>query len=67
MDIQGKNYCGLTIDWNYDKEYVDIYMQTYITKSLKRFLHPAPPNTCYTSHKWKVTAYGKIDQYEKGP
>ena len=42
MDLEGKNYCGLAIEWNYDKKYVNISMPTYILKSLKRLLHHAP-------------------------
>ena len=43
MDLEGKNYCGLTMNRNYNKEYVDIYMPTYIPKSLKIFSDPPPP------------------------
>ena len=42
MDLEGKNYCGLTIDWNYDKEYVETSMPTYSPKYLNRFLNPDP-------------------------
>ena len=44
MDLEDKNYCGLTIDWNYNKEYTDIYMQIYISKDLKSVIHHAPKN-----------------------
>ena len=32
----GSNYCGLTLEWNYDKEYVDISMSGYLEKILHR-------------------------------
>ena len=56
MDLEGNNYCGFTIDWNYDTEYVEISMLTYIPKSLKRFLHPTPKNIFCAPHKWTVPA-----------
>ena len=43
-----------------------MYMQKYIPKDLKRFLHPDPKNTSYAPHKWTVPEYGQIYQYEKG-
>ena len=59
MELGCKNYCGSTIDWNYDKEYVDIYMPTYTPKYLKRFLHPAPPKSCYALQWYIVAKYGQ--------
>ena len=67
MDLEGNNYCGFTIDWNYDTEYVEISMLTYIPKSLKRFLHPTPKNIFCAPHKWTVPAYGQTTHYLKGP
>ena len=67
MDLEGKNYYGTTIYCNFDKEFVDISMRTYIPKYLKRFLHPAPQKLCYAPHKWTVPSYGQHTQYKKGP
>ena len=36
----GALYCGLTLDWNYDKRYVDVSMPGYVEKALRRFGHP---------------------------
>ena len=33
---EGKDFCGLHFDWNYDKQYVDISMPDYVKKALKR-------------------------------
>jgi len=35
-DWHGRNFCGLTIDWNYDKQYVDISMPKYINHLLTK-------------------------------
>ena len=67
MDLKGNIYCGLTIDWNYDKEYVKIYLPTYIPKHLKRFLYPPPQKPLYSPPKLTVSAYGGINEYTKGP
>ena len=42
MDFEGNKYCVLVIDWDYDNKRFNISMPTYIPKSLKCFLHPAP-------------------------
>ena len=67
MNLEGKNYFKLTIDWNFDNEYVEFFMPTYTPKDLKCFLHPDPKKPCYTPHKWIVLSYFQITQYEKGP
>ena len=42
VDWIGNHYCGLTIDWNYDKAYVDILIPGYVQAALQRFQHPSP-------------------------
>ena len=37
--LERKNYYGLTLQWNYDKGYVDISMPRYIADSLKQLQH----------------------------
>ena len=41
-DWEGKNYCGLTLDWHYKEGYVDVSMPGYIKKVLIRYKHPIP-------------------------
>ena len=33
-DWQGKLYCGITLDWSYEKGYVDTSMPNYVAKQL---------------------------------
>ena len=54
----GKNYCGLNLDWNYDKKYVDVSMPGYITKSLHKFQHPTTKQPQHAPHDWTAPAYG---------
>ena len=63
VDWEGRNYCGLTIDWHYDKGYVDINMPGYVKKALHRFQHPAPKKPQYAPHRWTAPAYGKKVQF----
>ena len=58
-DWEGNNYLGLTIDWNYSKEYVNISMPDYVRKALDRLQHPNPKIPQYAPHCWSVPAYGK--------
>ena len=59
-DWTGKNYCGLTLDWNYDegRAYVDISMPGYIVNALERLQHPAPSQPQYAPHRWTAPSYG---------
>ncbi len=41
-------YCGITLKWNYTKQYVDLSMAAYVTKQLTRYGHilPLKPQHC---------------------
>lgn len=41
-DWTGKHFCGLTLDWHYDKSYVDVSMPDYISTLLVKYLHALP-------------------------
>ena len=59
VDYEGKHYCGFTIDWNYEKGYVDISMPKYIPDLLRKLQHPKPTKPQYAPHLWVVPAYGQ--------
>ncbi len=63
VDTEGKNYCGLTIEWNYAKGYVDISMPGYVVRALHRFQHPPPSSPQYAPHRWSMPAYGQKVQF----
>ena len=50
IDWAGKLYCGLALDWHYDKGYVDISMPGYVARALKNFDHPAPLRPQHAPH-----------------
>jgi hypothetical protein len=41
-NLEGEQYCGLTIKWDYKGCKVHPSMPTYLQKALKRFQHPPP-------------------------
>ena len=62
-DWTGKNYCGLTLDWDYKAGHVDISMPNYIPAALLKFQHNQPSRPCNAPHKWTRPAYGKQTQF----
>ena len=58
-DWTGSNFCGLTIEWNYAKKYVDISLPGYVNKVLQKFNHPLPHKPQYAPHKWSEPIDGK--------
>ena len=58
-DWEGRNYLGLTINWNYNRGYVDILIPEYATKALEQLQHPNPKRPQYAPHFWTVPAYVK--------
>ena len=56
-DFTGSNYCGLTIDWDYDRQFVDISMPGYIDKALKKFQR-VPKTPQYLPHEYARPQYG---------
>ena len=48
VDWSGTNFCGLSLNWQYEKSYVDISMPMYVSKVLAKFQHTAPKKAQYT-------------------
>jgi hypothetical protein len=63
VDWEGRNYCGLTIDWNYNAGHVDISMPGYVSKALLKFQHTPPQHKVYAPHNWTRPAYGQKTQF----
>jgi hypothetical protein len=59
VDWEGKNYCGLSIKWNYPKKYVDVSMPGYVASALARLQHKPPSRPQYAPHQWTQPAYGQ--------
>lgn len=61
-DWSGNKYCGLTLDWDYDKKTCDISMPGYIEKALQRFAIPPSTRAQHSPHQWQKPTYGARTQ-----
>ena len=59
VDMEGRNFCGLHLEWNYLAGYVDISMPNHVSKKLRKFKHMKPTRPQYARHKWLQPAYGR--------
>ena len=41
VDMEGRQFCGLQLDWNYKAGYVDISMPGYVQKKIKNSITPS--------------------------
>ena len=57
IDYSGKDYCGLTLEWNYNKGYVDISMPKFVHKTLTKLKHNPPSGPQHAPHNWVKPNY----------
>ena len=55
-------YFGITLKWNYEKRYVDIFMPGYVKKILPRFKHEVPKRPQYSPYQPPPRKYGTESQ-----
>ena len=58
VDTEGKNFCGMTLDWNYQQSYVDISMPEYVQKALDKLQHTPSTTPQHAPHRWVPITYG---------
>ena len=58
-DWDGKLYCGISLDWNYEERWVDISMPGYIKKMLEKYKHESPPKPQHSPYVIAPKKYGK--------
>ena len=65
----GSNYCGLTLDWHYKEEYVNISLSGYIKRALERLQHIIKVSPQYSPHVHVPIQYGTkgTRQYATSP
>ena len=63
VDWDAKQYCGLTLDFDYVKRTCDISIPGYIARALKRFDHPQPSRPQHAPHAWVKPQYGAKTQF----
>ena len=54
----GKLYCGISLDWHYDRGYLDTSMPTYFKKQLSRYKHQKPTRIQNTPLEPAPRTYG---------
>ena len=65
VDWTGRNYCGLTLDWDYKARHVDISMPGYVQKLLTCLAHPMPSHPRHALHAWSQPVFGRHIQHGK--
>ncbi len=66
-DWTGKKYLGLTIEWEYEKGQVHLWMPGYVSKALLRFNHKNPEKIQNSPHPHIIPAYGTKIQHADQP
>jgi len=63
VDETGSTYLGLTINWEYNKGYVEISVSDNVPKALAKFNHKLPPCPQHPQHPphhlWTQPVYGQ--------
>ena len=62
VDWEGKLYCGITLDWNYDEGWVDSSMPDYIPKQLVKYKHDTPKRAQHCPYTPAPIKYGAKTQ-----
>jgi hypothetical protein len=62
-DWEGKLFCGISLDWDYAKWTVRLYMPHYVKKALLRFRYQAPNKPQHSPHTWNALLYGAKTQF----
>jgi hypothetical protein len=62
-DWNGRAYCGLTLDWDYENRTVYLSMPGYIKSALRKYQHAAPARPEHAPHTWNPPIYGAKTQF----
>jgi hypothetical protein len=57
------NFCGITLQWDYENHHVTLSMLGYIKKTLQQFTHPPPKQPQHAPHTWIAPSYSAKVQY----
>lgn len=66
-DWEGKQFCGISLNWDYINRTVDLSMPGYIAKALQRFEHPLPSSPEDSPHDAAPIQYGAKQQLTADP
>ena len=60
-DWEEKKYCNITLEWSYDKGYVDILMPGYIKRLIAKFKYK-PKKKTHSPYPVEPRKFGKASQ-----
>jgi len=63
VDMEGSRFCGLFMDWDYEKREVHCSIPGYVEAALKRFKHERPSKPQHQPHPHNPVQYGSKAQY----
>ena len=66
-DYSGKNYCGLSLNWDYDAGHVDVAMPKFVEKALQKLQHIPPKKPQHQPHKHISPIFGQQQQFTTPP
>jgi hypothetical protein len=58
VDWDGKLFCGITLDWKYQKGTVDLSMPKYVQEALIEFQHAPPSKPGHQPHRHNPPQFG---------
>ena len=61
-DWDGDLYCGIHLNWDYNKRTVELTIPGYVDAALHEFRHPKPKRHCHAPSHWVRPDYGKQTQ-----
>ena len=62
-DLTCRLYCVISLNWNYDKNYVNLSMPGYVQSTLHKFQHHPPRRRYYATYPWIKPTYGQKQQF----
>eukprot|EP00804_Cyclotella_cryptica_P024278 CCRYP_012561-RA/>CCRYP_012561-RA protein AED:0.25 eAED:0.27 QI:0/0/0/1/1/1/3/0/611 len=62
MDLTGSLYCGISLHWDYNNNFLDISMPGYVNKQLTKYNHPRPKKPVHTPWEPYPIKYGSTIQ-----
>ena len=63
VDMEGKRFCGLHFDWDYENREVHVSIPGYVKAALTRFQHERPEKPQYQPYPHNPKQYGAKAQY----
>ena len=58
VDWQGRLFCGITLDWNYDMKHVDLSVPGYVKRKRTKYQHLNPKKPQHSPYQAAPIRYG---------